>query len=97
MEKILVVHNQASGNHKASLLRKTLDSYFDTSEFSYKLHEMNEGDSVEAVVREHVENGYGMVIAAGGDGTISGVAGGLVNKSVPLGIIPVGTGNMIAR
>ena len=97
MGKILVVHNQASGNHNASLLRKILDSYFNTSEFSYKLHEMNKGDSVEAVVSEYVEKGYGMVIAAGGDGTISGVAGGLVNKSVPLGIIPVGTGNMIAR
>jgi YegS/Rv2252/BmrU family lipid kinase len=97
MKKILVIHNQAAGNHDRALLKKTLDRYFSTSEFCYKLHEMNEGDSVEFAVREHVEKGYDIVIAAGGDGTISGVAGGLVGKSVPLGIIPVGTGNMMAR
>lgn len=38
-----------------------------------------------------------MVVAAGGDGTIHAVAQGLINTNVPLGILPMGTGNDLAR
>jgi len=41
--------------------------------------------------------GYGAVYAAGGDGTVNEVASGLIGKPVPLGIIPLGTGNGLAR
>jgi YegS/Rv2252/BmrU family lipid kinase len=41
--------------------------------------------------------GYDAVYAAGGDGTINDVASGLVKRSTPLGIIPLGTGNGLAR
>ncbi|MCE5248847.1 YegS/Rv2252/BmrU family lipid kinase [bacterium] len=41
--------------------------------------------------------GYDAVYAAGGDGTINDVASGLVKRPTPLGIIPLGTGNGLAR
>src|SRR5688572_24668772 len=37
------------------------------------------------------------VVAAGGDGTVSGVAGGLAGGDIPLGIIPLGTLNHFAK
>jgi len=44
-----------------------------------------------------VQEGYDLVIAAGGDGTVSAVAQGLFGTGVPLGIVPIGTYNNIAR
>lgn len=41
--------------------------------------------------------GYDAVFAAGGDGTVNDVASGLVNRRIPLGVIPLGTGNGLAR
>ncbi len=41
--------------------------------------------------------GYNAVYAAGGDGTVNDVASGLVGRPIPLGIIPLGTGNGFAR
>lgn len=40
--------------------------------------------------------GADLVLAAGGDGTINEVVEGMVNSTVPLGILPAGTANVLA-
>lgn len=40
---------------------------------------------------------YDYIIALGGDGTINEVAAGLIGSSIPMGIIPCGSGNGLAR
>ncbi len=47
--------------------------------------------------RSAVAAGADLVIAWGGDGTVTAVATGLLDTGVPLGIIPGGTGNLLAR
>ena len=53
-------------------------------------------DDAAAQVREIArEGGFDAVIAAGGDGTIRAVARGAAGTELPVGIIPLGTGNVM--
>ncbi len=49
------------------------------------------------IAREAVREGYKSVIVAGGDGTVNEAARELINTPVTLGIIPLGSGNGLAR
>jgi diacylglycerol kinase (ATP) len=57
---------------------------------------MKPGMGMNLSSRAAVE-GYDAILSAGGDGTINDVASGLVNRKIPLGVIPLGTGNGFAR
>lgn len=43
------------------------------------------------------KNGFDYVVAVGGDGTINEVSQGLLHTSTPMGILPRGSGNGLAR
>jgi diacylglycerol kinase (ATP) len=62
-----------------------------------ELKVIEKGDEVQELVSEALKAGATDVVAAGGDGTVSGVAGALAGKDADLGIIPTGTANMLAR
>ncbi|ALE06231.1 diacylglycerol kinase [Arthrobacter sp. ERGS1:01] len=50
-----------------------------------------------AQTRHALSEGVDLVIAAGGDGTVRCVAQALQNTGTALGLIPLGTGNLLAR
>lgn len=57
-----------------------------------------EGDATEAA-RKAVENGFDIIIASGGDGTLNEVVAGVseFEKRPKIGLIPMGTTNDFAR
>ena len=50
----------------------------------------------EALARRAVDEGFGRVVAAGGDGTVNQVANGVADGSAALGLLPIGTVNVFA-
>ncbi len=54
-------------------------------------------NSASQQARQQIEAGCDLILAAGGDGTINEVANGMLHSGVPLGILPGGTANVLAR
>jgi YegS/Rv2252/BmrU family lipid kinase len=51
----------------------------------------------EGLARTAVQAGTDLVLAVGGDGTVTACAAGVAGSGIPLGVLPVGTGNLLAR
>ncbi len=54
-------------------------------------------DAGASMARAAVAAGADMVVAAGGDGTVRVVCAEMAGTGIPVGVIPAGTGNLLAR
>ena len=97
IRKALVFFNPAAGSGVGASLRESLDRHFAKAGIAFEIHETHKDEPLGDIVRARLHEGFDLVVAAGGDGTIADVLNGLVGNPVPLGIVPVGTGNLAAR
>ena len=59
--------------------------------------ETSADDPGRAMTKQAVAEHVDLVIGAGGDGTIRHVADTLAHTGIPMGLVPAGTGNLLAR
>ena len=98
--RVFVVMNAHSGHADPIGVVETLRSASVQAgrDREFEIHETQGGEDLASIVREAVQHeGFDLVVAAGGDGTVSAVANGLVGNDAVLAIIPLGTTNVLAR
>jgi diacylglycerol kinase (ATP) len=74
-----------------------MEDIFTQGGWTFTLYETTGNEVVRDIVRSNLASHPNMVVACGGDGTISQVASGLVGSDIPLGAVPLGTWNALAR
>ncbi len=93
---MVIVFNPVAGRRRAHLLWRVLDVLV-ANGVRLELAETCRAGHAESLTIEAVKRGEPMVVAAGGDGTIAEVANGLMGSDVRLGVIPLGTANVLAH
>lgn len=88
--------NPIAGKGKNELSTDMLEAYFPKSEFIISIKKTEFVLHATALTKASIEEGAQIIVACGGDGTINEVASCLVNTSVVLGILPMGSGNGLA-
>jgi len=93
---MVIVFNPVAGRRRAHLLWRVLDVLV-ANGVRLELAETCRAGHAESLAMEAVKRGEPMVVAAGGDGTIAEVANGLIGTGACLGVIPLGTANVLAH
>jgi len=96
-DRIFLIINEFAGHKEAAkavdrvipFLRKNGKSV----EYSFTNHP---GHATELAAQASA-NGFDLVVAVGGDGTVNETALGLIGTETPMGIVPMGSGNGLAR
>ncbi len=93
---MVIVFNPVAGRRRATLLWRVLDILV-ANGLRLDLAETHRAGHAEALARDAARRGEQLVVAAGGDGTIAEVANGLMGSATRLGVIPLGTANVLAH
>ena len=96
--KYLFILNPISGAKKNPFkIIDIVDAVFKESGHEFEFAFTTKPGEAIKITQRAVNEKFDIIVAAGGDGTINEVASGLVKSDSALGIIPLGSGNGIAR
>jgi len=94
---LFFVLNHRSGSGRAARIEAQVLRLFKNKAFQTRFIEMGKNSSVEDALAEAIALKPAAVFACGGDGTVNLVGKYLKDTGIPLGIIPLGSGNGLAR
>lgn len=97
IQKVFIVMNPVSGVQDNEDARSTIDAFCESNGLSCEIHETSPNEDLTGTIRKKLKEGVDCVVAAGGDGTVAAAVKGIVRSDVPLAILPLGTGNNLAR
>ena len=96
-KKANFIINPFSGHKKFPALHKAIESYCGQNNTECNIVTTQQAGHATQLAKKSVAQGFDIVFAVGGDGTVNEVAKGLVHSSVTMGILPKGSGNGLAR
>ncbi|MBY0511021.1 MAG: diacylglycerol kinase family lipid kinase [Rhodospirillaceae bacterium] len=93
--RILAVFNPAAGRNRRPRFNRIAAALKDQG-CSVTVVETTAPGHAETIAREVSSDEFDVIAAAGGDGTVNEIVNGLRGKSIALGLIPLGTANVLA-
>lgn len=96
-EKIVFIVNPKSGKKNKRGIEELIQKHIDSHKWQVKVIRTEYAGHASSLVYEFVEQGFQHIVAVGGDGTVNEVAVSVFHAGVSLGIIPMGSGNGLAR
>lgn len=104
LKPLSIIYNARSGFHASNKeqVYEQLLTYFTEQGFEIQAFELGEKKDfptlMQSIIQRHQSSeSIGVIVAAGGDGTLNAVAKALLGINIPLGILPLGTFNYVAR
>jgi len=95
--KALVVLNAGAGKGDHATAGQTIERVLGGAGIEFEILKAKKKKKALKKLRERLTDKYDLVIACGGDGTVAGAFQALHGTGIPLAIIPLGTGNIVAR
>lgn len=97
MRKILIIINRKAGTDREKRMGEAIHRHLPAGEFAVETTYLQYLGHGADLAREAVQRGVDTVVAVGGDGSINEIAQGLLGSGTALAIVPLGSGNGLAR
>ena len=93
---MVLIINPVAGTGRSNDLSGMAMNFFEP-DFDLDIRHTQFPGHAREIALECQQQGYGLIVVAGGDGTINEAAGAIINTDTVLGILPTGSGNGLAR
>jgi YegS/Rv2252/BmrU family lipid kinase len=97
MKQVLFIINPNSGTKKTENIKNAIMQRINNDIFNVSITYTEYAGHAVVISKEAVLNKTDLIVAVGGDGTVNEVASQIVNTDTGLGIVPLGSGNGLAR
>jgi YegS/Rv2252/BmrU family lipid kinase len=97
LRKILFIINRKAGTDREKRLEGIIRQYLPAPDFSVQITHLAYLGHGTHLAQDAVQQGIDTVVAVGGDGSINEIAQGLTGSQTALAVIPLGSGNGLAR
>lgn len=94
--KILAIINPISGNRNVEVIKRSVSEKLISRNIEFEIVETAAEYSATAIARDALKKGIKLIVCIGGDGTIRQITNAIAGTDCCLGIIPTGTGNLLA-
>lgn len=95
--RILFIVNPISGHHNKKAFPKKVLSCLDHSRYTDEITFTEYAGHAASLSQQAVNDGFDIIVAVGGDGTINEVSRAIIGTDVTMAIVPFGSGNGLAR
>jgi YegS/Rv2252/BmrU family lipid kinase len=96
--KAMLFFNPKSGHSKTEQLPRKISAHFAQHNIDLETIVVPKSHTeLNQIMNSAISDGVNLFVAAGGDGTVSMISTHLVGTQIPIGIIPLGTGNLLAK